>query len=118
VNLRLHSLLSGYQWQLCILTLTFHRLHVTFLNCTMHFDSHTHLGNPAGNASFIQSIILTVVTLLIFDRSQEVVSAKNGGAMIGASKVGHIAHLAGAVMGVALILLLQKLPEPKGKQLP
>ena len=38
--------------------------------------------------------------------------------MMGASKVGHIAHLAGAVMGVALILLLQKLPEPKGKQLP
>ncbi|KAK9917936.1 hypothetical protein WJX75_009853 [Coccomyxa subellipsoidea] len=44
---------------------------------------------------------------------QEVVSAQNGGAMMGASKVGHIAHLAGAVMGVALILLVQKYQSPK-----
>lgn len=49
---------------------------------------------------------------------QEVVSAQNGGAMIGASKVGHIAHLAGAMVGVVLILVLTRIPEPKGKQLP
>lgn len=49
---------------------------------------------------------------------QEVVSAQNGGAMIGASKVGHIAHLAGAMVGVVLILVLTRIPEPNGKQLP
>ncbi len=49
---------------------------------------------------------------------QEVVSAQNGGAMIGASKVGHITHLTGAMVGVVLILVLTRIPEPEGKQLP
>ncbi len=46
---------------------------------------------------------------------QEVVSARSGGAMIGASKVGHVAHLGGALVGVLLILLLSRLPDPDAK---
>lgn len=46
---------------------------------------------------------------------QEVASAQGGGAMIAGTKVGHIAHLGGAMMGVLLILLLHRLPEPKAK---
>ena len=46
---------------------------------------------------------------------QEVVSAQSGGTMIGATKVGHIAHLGGALVGVLLILLLSRLPDPDAK---
>lgn len=42
---------------------------------------------------------------------QEVVSAQSGGAMIGGTKVGHVAHLGGALIGVLLVLLLSRLPE-------
>ncbi|KAL4426803.1 hypothetical protein ABPG77_006589 [Micractinium sp. CCAP 211/92] len=37
------------------------------------------------------------------------------GLTIGGMQVGHVAHLAGAAMGVLLVLLLSRLPEPAGK---
>ena len=50
---------------------------------------------------------------------QEVKSAQAGGLAIAGAKVGHVAHLGGALMGVLLILALSRLPEVKSsKQLP
>ena len=46
---------------------------------------------------------------------QELVSALSGGAMLGASKVGHVAHVGVALVGVLLILLLSRLPDPDAK---
>lgn len=37
------------------------------------------------------------------------------GLTMGGMQVGHVAHLAGAAMGVLLVLLLSRLPEPAGK---
>ncbi len=35
-----------------------------------------------------------------------------GGLTLGGLQVAHVAHLAGAAVGVALVLLLQRLPDP------
>ena len=52
-------------------------------------------------------------------RLQEVKSAQAGGLAIAGAKVGHVAHLGGALMGVLLILALSRLPEvTPSKKLP
>ncbi|CAK0784812.1 hypothetical protein CVIRNUC_008016 [Coccomyxa viridis] len=47
---------------------------------------------------------------------QEVKSAQAGGLAIAGAKVGHVAHLGGALMGVLLILALSRLPEVSPKK--
>jgi membrane associated rhomboid family serine protease len=38
--------------------------------------------------------------------------AAGGGLTVGGMQVGHVAHLAGAAVGVLLVLLVARLPEP------
>ncbi|GLC45299.1 hypothetical protein PLESTM_001717500 [Pleodorina starrii] len=62
--------------------------------------------------------LLEAVVLGQFVVRQVLEEAKNqvaGGLMVGGMAVSHAAHLAGAAVGVLLVLLLQGLPDPGGK---
>ena len=63
-------------------------------------------------------LVSTGLALIPRVHLQEVRSAQAGGLAIAGAKVGHVAHLGGALMGVLLILALSRLPEVSPKKNP
>ena len=47
---------------------------------------------------------------------QEVKGAQAGGLVIAGARVGHVAHLGGALMGVLLVLALTQIPDVKAER--
>lgn len=59
--------------------------------------------------------MLSLLSVLTHKQQVQLTSASSGG--VGSAGVNHVAHLAGALCGVALMVLLSRLAPPAGEQL-